>query len=298
MNFKIIQANVAAVCVCIVVLSPLTLTGCSKRERELSPDISSIQGANNGVFHPQNSIADSSVGVPKYNNTLNIGEIEIAKFIEFRGYNICPLFEMSRDEVLEHFGLSTDFKLSNAVPNLHETTPKNGMLNNGKHGLHRDYRYREDENGKVVSETWGEVAPIWDNDEFAFENADCSQWAKVIFQRRYDNITFVPEFRSLISTEIGEDQYSTEPFYKLAPSIIAGVEMQIAKRNIGGYYAEFSTDSLCVGLVTNGISEEETVAILEYLAEYVGVARQAANSSVSIDLRVETHNTAYSDVVF
>lgn len=271
---KFIRANVAF-CVCIIGL--FAFTGCSERaDSNFSADIS-LQSGNSDVAYPQNSqnsLTELSVETPKYNNKLNIGEIEIAKLIEFRGYNICPLYEMSRDEVLEHFNLSTNFMLSNIVPGLNETAPKNAMLNNGRHGLHRNYTYSEDENGNVVSETWDEVLPVWDNDEFTFENADGSQWAKVIFQRKYENIKRIPEFRSIISTEIGEDQYSTEPFYSLPPSTIAGIEMQIAKRSTGGYYAEFGTDSLCVGLITTGISEEETVGILEYLAEYVGATQQ------------------------
>ena len=96
----------------------------------------------------------------------------------------------------------------------------------------------------------------------------------------------VDDYRSEIYTSIGYGLLSTEPFYALSPSIIAGVEMRIAKRSIGGYYAEFGTDSLCVGLIAEGLSEEKTIAILEYLAEYVGVA----NASESNDIRVETYD--------
>lgn len=57
--------------------------------------------------------------------------------------------------------------------------------------------------------------------------------------------------------------------------------MRIAKRSIGGYYAEFNTGSLAVGLIAEGLSEDETVSILEYLAEYVGFAKSTAENSVS-----------------
>lgn len=181
---------------------------------------------------------------------------------------MAPVFELSRNEVLEHFGLSVELEISGVVPELHEVPPKNGLLNiDGKHGFIRGCHYYE--NGDIV---WEEISPYWENDQFDFESANGSQTATVFFQRKYSDETFVDQLRNKIYIPVDDGSFSSEPFHELPPSIIAGVEMRIAKRSIGGYYAEFSTDDLCVGLDTNGISEEKTVAILEYLAEYVGVA--------------------------
>lgn len=237
-----------------------------------------------------NLIANSMVGTTEYDNALNIGEIEIADSVLNYYINIPSLFEMSRDEILDHFGLNKDFELSSVVPELHETMPKNGVLNiGGKHGLHRMCFINE--NDECV---WRELSPLWDSDEFEFENTDGSQSATVIFQRKYDETDVIIGLRSNIWSVLEDGSFSTEPFYALPPSIVAGVEMRIAKRNIGGYYAEFSTDNLCVGLSTKGISEEKTIEILEYLAEYVG----AANVSKSKDISIDTYNVSYSAVVF
>ena len=232
---------------------------------------------NNSVVSSGNNLIDSSMNTEAgYNNVLNIGEIEIAESSLSYLYDIPPLFEMERDEVLKHFGLCEEFELSSVVPELYEVIPKNRVLNvDGKHGLHRVCSIFE--NGDCV---WEDVAPIWDNDEFDFENTNGTQSAKVIFQNKYNSIEVIPDFRNEIATVMDDGSFSTAPFYALPPSIIAGVEMRVAKRNIGGYYAEFKTDSLCVGLITNGISDGKTVAILEYLAEYVGTANLSANNDI------------------
>lgn len=240
--------------------------------------VTGSESSNNAISSAQDPITNSSVGTPKYDNTLNIGEIEIAEGGLSYLYYIPSLFEMNRDEVLEHFGLSTDFELSGVVPELYETMPKNGVLNfDGKHGLHRMCCVYE--NGDCV---WEEVLPMWDNDEFRFENANGSQSAEVIFQRKYSN-EVIPWLRSKISIALEDGSFSTKPFYELSPSNVAGVEMRIAKRSIGGYYSEFSTDSLCVGLITEGLSEEKTIAILEYLAEYVGTANSLKNNDINVE---------------
>lgn len=73
---------------------------------------------------------------------------------------MAPVFELSRNEVLEHFGLNIDFELSGIVPGLYEVPPKNGLLNiDGKHGLHRGCHCFE--NSDLV---WEEVTPMWDHD--------------------------------------------------------------------------------------------------------------------------------------
>lgn len=231
--------------------------------------------------------SDPAIDTPEYNNTLNIGEIEVAEDVFYYLYNMMPLFEMSRDKVLEHFGLNIDFELSGIVPGLYEVPPKNGLLNiDGKHGLQRSIRV---ENGV---EFWEEVTPRGDNDQFDFESADGLQTATVFFQRKYSDETFVDQLRNKIYIPMDDGSFSSEPFHELPLSIIAGVEMRVAKRSIGGYYAEFSTDDLCVGLDTNGISEEKTVAILEYLAEYVGVANLSENN----DIHAEEYNASYPNL--
>lgn len=245
---------------------------------------------DNIISSSNNLITNSMVGEAGYDNALNIGEIEIAESGLSYLYDIPPLFEMDRDEVLEHFGLSGEFELSSVVPELYEVMPKNRVLNiDGKHGLHRMCSIFE--NGDCV---WEEVTPMWDNDEFDFENTNGSQSAKIIFQNKYNIIEVIPDFRNGITTVLDDGSFSTAPFYALPPSIIAGVEMRVAKRNIGGYYAEFNTDSLCVGLITKGISEEKTIAILEYLAEYVGAANLSANN----DIHTKEYNVISSALLF
>ena len=118
---------------------------------------------------------------------------------------------------------------------------------------------------------------MFEHDEFVFENADGTKTATVIF----DHDERVDWLRSGIMCPVGDGRYSNEPFYSLPASEIAGVEMRIAKRSIGGYYAEFNTGTLAVGLIAEGLSEDETVSILEYLAEYVGSAKTTAENSIS-----------------
>lgn len=232
----------------------------------------SVISAENSAFselETPNSVVEST---PKYEDKLNIGEVKIAA-VGGNLYMIPPLYEMTRDEVLEHFGLSTEFALSGVVDGLRETAPRNGVLNGGgRHGFCRGYVIEE--NGY---EHWEELDQMFEHDEFVFENADGTKTATVIFDRDER----VDWLRSGIICPVGDGRYSTEPFYALPTSEIAGVEMRIAKRSIGGYYAEFNTGSLAVGLIAEGLSEDETVSILEYLAEYVGSAKTTAENSIS-----------------
>ena len=212
-----------------------------------------------------NSVVESA---PQYvANTLNIGEVEIAEGGDLNLFAIPGLYEMTRDEVLEHFGLSSALDLSEVVDGLIETAPRYDVLNpEGKHGFMRFYS--EDENGVG---TWEEISETFDNEEFVFESADGSKTAVVIF----DGKECVNWLRSGILSRVEDEDfqyYSNEPFYALPTSTVAGVEMRIAHRSIGGYYAEFRTSKLSVGLITEGLSEDETVAILEYLAEYTDAA--------------------------
>lgn len=231
---------------------------------------------NSAIF----SVPVTVNSTPKHENKLNIGEVEIAEDGAYYLPMIPPLYEMTRDEVLEHFGLSTELDLSGVVEGLRETAPRNGILNiDGRHGFHR--RYVIEENGY---EHWEELDQMFEHDEFVFESADGTKSATVIFDRE-ERVNWL---RIGIMCSVGDGRYSTEPFYALPASEIAGVEMRIAKRSIGGYYAEFNTktaavEPLAVGLSTKGLSEEETVSILEYLAEYVGSANPNAENSVSVD---------------
>ena len=222
-------------------------------------------------------------------NTLNIGEVVMEHGVPFYGNLAIPgLYEMTRDEVLEHFGLSVDFGLSDIVDGLRETASRNEMLNpEGKHGFCRFYTVDENGNG-----SWEELLPHFENDEFVFESEDGSKTAVVIFDREKR----VNWLRSgvICRTEDEDFQYySTEPFYALPTSTVAGVEMRIAHRNIGGYYAEFNTGTLSVGLIAEGLSESDTVAILEYLAEYTGAADDTPEGNVSVgDIDV-----SYPDII-
>lgn len=247
----------------------------------------SVQETVSGTFSAPETVNSIVENTPKYENKLNIGEVEIAEDgANMMLYCIPGQYEMTRDEVLEHFGLSTELDLSGVVEGLRETAPRNGVLNiDGKHGFCRGYRV--DENGVG---SWEELHQMFEHDEFVFESADGTRSAVVIF----DHDERVDWLRSSIMSYVEDEghysggYYSTEPFYALPASEIAGVEMRIAARSTGGYYAEFTTktaavEPLAVGLDTRGLSEEETISILEYLAEYVGSANPNAENSVSVD---------------
>lgn len=246
--------------------------GKAGTNEHISAAENSVISVENSAFSEREMVNSIVESAPKYENKLDIGEVEIAA-VGANLYEIPPLYEMTRDEVLEHFGLSTEFDLSGAVDGLRETAPRNGILNGGGwHGFCRGYVIEE--NGY---EHWEELNQMFEHDEFVFENANGTKTATVIFDRDER----VDWLRSGIMCPVGDGRYSTEPFYALPTSEIAGVEMRIAKRSIGGYYAEFNTGSLAVGLIAEGLSESETVSILEYLAEYIGSAKSTAENSVS-----------------
>lgn len=226
------------------------------------------------AYNSANSVIEHA---PQYENTLNIGEVEISDG-EGAGCAMSAIpatfYEMSRDEVLEHFGLSAELDLSDAVDGLYEIAPKESLFNpEGKHGFPRFYY--EDENGNG---NWDPMLTRFDNQKFEFESADGESSAVVIF----DHEERVSWLLSGMLIHEGNGLYSSQPFYALPPSTVAGVEMRIAKRNIGGYYAEFRTETLSVGLIAEGLSESETVAILEYLAEYTGAADGTSANDVSV----------------
>ena len=243
-----------------------------------------IEAVNGGdpAHEPGDAIGNfggDADGLPKYANKLNIGAVELPKEpMDHHLPMIPPLYEMSRDEVLEYFGLSTELDLAAVVDGLRETAPRNGILNGGgRHGFCRGYVIEE--NG---DEHWEELTQMFENDEFVFESEDGAKSAAVYFACG-ERVTYL---RSGMMCNIGDGRVSSEVFYELPKSEIAGVEMIIASRNIGGYYAEFtvsraSEEPLSVGLDTRGLSEEETVRILEYLAEYVGAENSDAGNDVS-----------------
>lgn len=283
----------AAAPVCGIAVAAGTLTALRNGKANTQPQFTSDVDVVSGESVPDwiddrssaNSVAENA---PKYENTLNIGEVEIVDVVPFYGLNAIPgLYEMTRGEVLEHFGLSTDLRLSDIVEGLYETAPRNTLLNSkGQHGFCRFYTVDENGNG-----TWEELLPHFENDEFVFENADGSKSAVVIFDGEY----CVNWMRSGILSRVEDEDfqyYSNEPFYALPTSTVAGVEMRIAHRNIGGYYAEFRTSKLSVGLSTNGLSEDETVRILEYLAEYTG----AANDTPT-EVTVGVVEVSYPDII-
>ena len=211
--------------------------------------------------------------LPKYKNELNIGEVDTTGKTNFNLYNLHILYEMTREEVLEHFGLNAGLDLTGVIPYLSEVAPKNEVLNpEGKYGFRRSYTVDENGNG-----SWGELALHFDNQEFQFESADGMKYATIIFDHNTNRVDW------LRSGLWGD---AAKQFYALTASTIAGVEARIAKRsfdgNYGGYYAEFHTETLSVGLITHGLSENETVAIFEYLTEFVGAVNGEADNDTSV----------------
>lgn len=208
-------------------------------------DESAVLSSKVSIDNPIESIPKESI--PKYENNLNIGEVEIPD----RGHNDNmflppPFYEMTRNQVLEHFGLSTEFDLSGIVEGLYETEPADNIFNRGgKHGFCR----------MMNNDEWGEIPSSFENDVFRFEKEGESKWVEVVFSR-----TVIPWWRSYF--------FRDESFKTLPKSLVANTEMIVCKRSIGGYYAEFEVDNLTIGLTTVGLSESETVDILEYLAEF------------------------------
>ncbi len=266
-------ALTAAVPVCGVIIAGSVGLHAAKPDVNISSgDVPAVSGVNSeGLSSPVT--VDKPV-LPKYDNKLNIGEVEIAENAPVYFYDVPGTYEMSRDEVLEHFGLSPELDLSGVVEDLRETAPKNGVLNSGgKHGFCRDNFV--DENGNI---SWGELHPMWDNEEFVFESADGTRYATVFFGHEER----IPWYRNNMMCCVGDGSFSNEIFYSLPPSSVAGVEMRIAKRNTGGYYAEFNTGELSVGLSVKGLSEDEVICVLEYLAEYTGASETTAPNDISV----------------
>ncbi len=266
-------ALTAAVPVCGVIIAGSVGLHAAKSDMNISSGaVPAVSGVNSEGLSSAATV--DKPALPKYDNKLNIGEVKIAEDAPTNLFMIPALYEMPRDEVLEHFGLSPGLDLSGVVEDLRETAPKNVVLNpGGKHGFCRGYIV--DENG---SGSWEELHQMFDNEEFVFENADGTRYAEVYFSHE-DKIHWL---RSGLMCSVGERKFDNSVFYSLPPSSVAGVEMRIAKRNTGGYYAEFNTEKLSVGLSANGLSEDEVIRVLEYLAEYTGASETAAPNDVSV----------------
>lgn len=284
----------AAAPVCGIAVIAGTAAALRNRNANINPQVTSDVDVVSGEMVPDwiddrssaNSVVESA---PQYvQNVPNIGEVEIAEGGDLNLFAIPGFYEMTRDEVLKHFGLSTSLDLSEVVDGLYETSPRYSILNpERKHGFMRFYS--EDENGVG---TWEEIGFTFDNEEFVFESADGSKTAVVIFDHNNDRVFWL---RSGILSSVEDEDFqyfSTEPFYALPTSTVAGVEMLIAHRNIGGYYAEFHTNTLSVGLITEGLSESDTVAILEYLAEYTGAA-----DDTPTDVTVSDISISHPDII-
>lgn len=193
---------------------------------------------------------------------LNIGEIEVSQGENFNFFMIPFLFGETREDTLAHFGLSSDFGLSGVVDGLEEVPagPKEVFKPNGMHCFGRAYRYEGD--------TVGEIWEMYDNDDFRFENSDGTKKVSVIFSHGQ-----IPWWRNgfIDRRDVSE----------LPVSVIAGTEMVIAQRNIGGYYAEFEAPEISVGLLTEGCTEQETAAVLKYLADFAGVSKETTDDETS-----------------
>lgn len=208
---------------------------------------------------------------PSY--TLNIGEIEVSEGGVTNFLAIGLFKEKTREETLEHFGLSADFEL----PNLHEVPPPYTITDvEGKYGYTIEFGY----DGDTESE-WA-VDPRYDYQVFGFESADGSKWVHVAIC----NTNCVPWWIN------GVD--NLDKINDLPLSEIAGTEMRIATRSVGGYYAEFDAKPICVGVTAMGCSEEELIAVLEYLAKYTGVA----DTNRAADVSVGTVDNIPNDVFF
>ena len=222
-----------------------------------------ISSAVDPASAPNSIVSNDSVESVDQSVILNIGEIEVSQDGNFFFYAIPVLFGETREDTLAHFGLSSDFGLSGIVDGLEEVPagPRESFKPNGMHCFGRAYRYEGD--------TVGEIWEMYDNDDFRFENSDGTKKVRVIFS--HGNI---PWWRN--------GYIDSRDVAGIPVSVIAGTEMIIGQRNIGGYYAEFEAPEISVGLLTDGCTEQETVAILKYLADFVGVGAETSNDETSV----------------
>lgn len=227
-----------------------------KSNGSFSAEISSASAPISTVSNDPVESVDQSV-------ILNIGEIEVSQGENFHFYMIPVLFGETREDTLAHFGLNSDFGLSGVVSGLEEVPadPQEAFKPNGMHCFGRAFRYEGD--------TVGEIWEMYDNDDFRFENSDCTKKVSVIFSHGD-----IPWWRN--------GCIDRRDVAGLPMSVVAGTEMVIAQRNIGGYYAEFEAPEISVGLLTEGCTEQETVAILKYLADFVGVGAETSDDETSV----------------
>lgn len=221
-----------------------------------SAEISSAVDPNSAVSSDPVESVDQSV-------ILNIGKIEVSQGGNFHFYMVPVLFGETREDTLAHFGLNSDFGLSGVVDGLEEVPadPNEPFKPNGMHCFGRSPRYEGD--------TVGEIWEMYDNDDFRFENSDGTKKVSVIFSHGD-----IPWWRNGL--------IDRQDVAGLPVSVVAGTEMVIAQRNIGGYYAEFEAPEISVGLLTEGCTEQETVAILKYLADFVGVGAETSEDETSV----------------
>lgn len=248
---------------------------------EVSERVSQVNSGNaaESVGAPYSAQpVSSNVLENSVSNTLNIGEVEVSQGGGYNFFCIPGFYEKTREETLEHFGLSPDLSLSGVIEDFKEVPPLDNVFNpEGKHGFRRWERFAGD--------TEGELDERYDFQIFRFENSDGSKWADAVFCHN----EFVPWW-----INGGIDRRQTE---KLPTSIIRGVEMLIGERNIGGYYAEFNAPNLSVGLTTGGCSVEETEAVLDYLSWYVGAGGASDENSTSVG-SVSIFYGDVNDVIF
>ena len=226
-------------------------------------DISGTYSAGiSSASAPISTVSNDPVESVDQSVILNIGEIEVSQGGNFHFYMVPLLFGETREDTLAHFGLSSEFGLSGVVDGLEEVPadPQDVFKPNGMHCFGRALRYEGD--------TVGEIWEMYDNDDFIFENSDGTKKVSVIFSHGD-----IPWWRNGL--------IDRRDVAGLPVSVIAGTEMVIAQRNIGGYYAEFEAPEISVGLLTEGCTERETVAILKYLADFVGVSKEISDVETS-----------------
>ena len=248
-----------------VMLSSIAVSACGVFAF-LGVVLGTVYHTNNEEYVPQsvpgNGIdysASTDNTPPSY--TLNIGEIKMSEGGAYNFFAVGMFQERTREETLDHFGLSSDFEL----PNLHEVPPPGTITGvKGKYGYTIEFGYDGDTKSEWV------VDPRYDYQVFGFENTDGSKWVHVAIC----NTDCVPWWINWVD--------NLEEINDLPLSEIAGAKMRIAKRNVGGYYAEFDAKHLCVGVTAMGCSEEELVVVLEYLARYTGVADTERAADVSV----------------
>ncbi len=222
------------------------------------PETSANYTQSSTILPQEQSSVES---LPKHQNTVNIGTVNIPKPWEGSFFPYGRFCERTREDTLSHFGLSADFSL----PNFSEVPPECGIPGErGKYGYRVSLDFDGDESELQTS--W-QVDERFDSQVFSFENDDGTKGVNVTFSRS----EFIPWW---LKGNLNADEVK-----QLPQSEIANTKMRIAKEILGEgwdenmrardfYYAEFSAGELAVGVSARGLSEEELIAVLEYLAEF------------------------------